>query len=274
MEALQSMTKAEVKNLTDLKEDGYDTASPNTKLLDCFLYGTKYYCTKNIANKSKFVFDFCKKANTTSLNNNKVSNELDSVTTRQEEYKTNEKNSKKQKEHNDSDKLFILQNTPHKFGFTRIEFVKRVRPHSDGNCFYIDGQSKRKQKQLRHCFLRIYQPTTQIHKKYYKIKLVDDWKQMYWGHWSKVAAVKFNSKLYKSIPFFIVLVQFLFGNGNGDAKQYNYMSLMESIDCLLSFKNYHQGENRNDHEFEKCNQVLNRKLKNVAMENHEFAILL
>ena len=260
LEALKSMTKNEAKNLlwTDSKQDECEIKK-NAKDFGCYLYGAKYYCISNTANKVEIVFDFCEKVEIQAgIKNTNDHNEDDSkaITTR----------TMGQKRLEQTEKLNVLQNMEHKSGFKSINFEKKDRDHSDGNCFYVNSQSVSQQQQLRHCFLRIYaknnQNGTNVNKKnkenkhVKKIKLVQDLEHMH--GYLKVFSRTMKPKLCKLIPFFIVLCQFLFDKCESNL---NYMSLMESIGCLLVLKNYHKKE-----DFEKCNQVMSKKLANIASD--------
>ena len=287
------MTKNEVKNLlSNSKEDEYE-AKDNEKDFECYLYGTKYYCTSNVANKIEIVFDFCEKMeknekqmgatgvtlsrDNTVNNNNHQDNEDDLKVTTTKATMANRRKSaivgkqrKQQQRLEQARKLAILQNMEHESGFKSINFEKQDRGHSDGNCFYLDSQSDSQQRQLRHCFLRIYEKNNQQskninkknkeNKKVKKIKLIQDLEHMRW-HGQNISRAM-NPKLYKSIPLFIILCQFLFDECKNN---FNHMSLMEAIDCLLVFKNYHKNDN-----FQKCNQVLSKKLATIASDSHAF----
>ena len=146
----------------------------------------------------------------------------------------------------------------YKGGFTPFQYDKQQR--GDGNCFYFDQRNKN-----QHCFLTIYQKNNK--KKATLIKGLNDL------HWPGTRLKRtFKSKLYDLVAFFIVLIEFLFDNMNVYVKHetlhYNYMSLMESIDCLLLFKNYHKNKKRDY--FDKCNQVLSKKLTKIDNENRLF----
>ena len=93
---------------------------------------------------------------------------------------------------------------------------------SDGNFFSASAQNKEQQKQLTHCFIKIYE-------KFKRIKLVHYLTSMYWNKGS-VASI-FKSLSSNGIPFAGVLIDSLFDNV--DYGNYHCMSLMESIDCFV-----------------------------------------
>ena len=83
---------------------------------------------------------------------------------------------------------------------------------------------------------------------------------------------EFSLKIYNSIPFCIVLLEFLFDNMKKDTSHYNYMS-------LLLFKNYHNEENTkrdNPHTtiivivFAQCNILLNTKFMKLNNEMQDY----
>ena len=265
----------------DSKEyETYESEQQNEeKYLDCYLYGAKYYCTKSTANDASIVFDFCEKTKLTTTTLTPAATERPNLSQMRSCPNLTRENSSNV---NQSVKLSILREIPHESGFTAMECEKQQRFNSDGNCFYLSAQNNDQQRQfnrLKHCFLRIYEKSKNKNTnktnnvkngKNRKIKLVQHWGNFYWR--GTTFSRKFKPKLYKSIPFFIVLMQFFFDNS--DSKM-NYMSPMESVDCLLLFKNYHKDEKRkNGHihngDFDKCNQVLTKKLIKVACKNRDF----
>ena len=294
----------EVKNLvSDSKEEEEKEKSKNDKYFDCHLYGAKYYCTQNRANKASIVFDFCQQVSppvpdklpkrrtkietaasiddmktTSTTTNNKqgvggpteIKKAVSDATTNLERKHIAVKAKAGGIKH---EAITNLRSIPHRDGFFSIE------GEGDCNGFYVDGESLEQQEQLKHIYVRIYEKNK-------RIKLVQNCNRL---HWPKMALSRaFSPKLYNSIPFFIVLMEFLFDNMKRYTSHYNYMSLMESIHCLLLFKNYHKeeyrkrdnrhGNNNNnnnndsdsiDAEFAKCDKALRKKLAKMDHEKHD-----
>ena len=285
---------SEVKRLVSDSTDE-EVTQKNEKYFDCYLYGAKYYCSENRANKLGIVFDFCEKSSASgistmprrrtaiesaaaSIDDRKINDTHDlpgpteitkaaSVTTTNFEKKHI---AGKAKAHGKHQLISNLRSIPHRNGFISIQ------GEGDCNGFYVDGQSKEQQNQLKHLFLRIYEKNK-------RIKLVQDCNRL---HWPKVKGINLvqdlsralSPKLYNSIPFFIVLMEFLFDNMKKDTSHFNYMSVMESIHCLLLFKNYHKQDNRkrdndsSDVEFTHCNLLLNKKLLKLKNETQDYDI--
>ena len=281
----------EVKRLMSDSQD--EETQSSEKLFDCHLFGAKCYCAHSGQVNLGVVFDFCQESNTLPKARIKIStaamNEMKdlggpmqmtqsaSVTTPYIQKKhavggcpSTYKGKPDKKQHN---KLLIshLRSIPHRDGFSSIE------GEGDCNGFYVNAESKWQQKQLKHCFLRVYDENK-------RIKLIQYCDRLRWPKSASLSRA-FSSKLYNSIPFFVVLMEFLFGNMDVDMKQdtlhFNYMSLMESIDCLLLFKNYHKTEKRkrdnkhnnnynSDVEFKQCNILLKKKLAKLANEKHNY----
>lgn len=264
--SLKSVTMKEVKNLENKADDGDDGyATDADKYLDCHLYGAKYYCTNSIANKAQIMFDICQRTDQWRLAKSAVTSKKTTSISSRDERKAGGGN-------NIKSKAFMIQELPHTNGFCSIEC------ENDTNGFYVDGQNRDPENQLKHCFLRIYDKNR-------KIELVQDWNEMHWRQSQLKAVWKSNRlapKLDKSVPYFIVLVEFLFGVFDSEMAKhttthYNYMSLMESIGCLLLFKDYHikcglrnKNNNKDDNLFEKCNQVLCNKLKKTENKNFNY----
>ena len=292
--ALKSLTMSDVKSLVSDSTDE-EATQKNEKNFDCHLYGAKYYCSKNRANKVSIVFDLCQESSASGINTmarrrtviesaaasidgRKINDvqglggpteimKASSVTTTNLEKKHVAVKVKAGGKHQ---AVSHLRSIPHRNGFISIE------GEGDCNGFYVDGKSQEQQNQLKHVFLRIYDKNK-------RIKLVQDCNRL---HWPKMALTRaFSPKIYHSIPFFIVLMEFLFDNMKQDTLHYNYMSLMESIHCLLLFKDYHKEENRKrdnrhgnnnsdsiDVEFEQCNILLNKKLMKLNNEMQDFGV--
>ena len=291
---------SEVKSL--MSDSQEEEIQRNEKFFDCHLFGAKYYCTNSGQVNLGIVFDFCQleesnklpkgrtKISTAASSDDRKMNEMKdlggpmqmtqsaSVTTPYIQKKhavggyrsTNKgKPDKKQRE-----KLLIslLRSIPHRDGFSSIE------GEGDCNGFYVHEESKWQQKQLKHCFLRIYDKNK-------RIKLIQYCDRLRWPKSASLSRA-FSSKLYNSIPFFVILMEFLFDNMDVDMKEqtlrYNYMSLMESIHCLLLFKNYHKTEQRkhnnknnnnnanSDAEFKQCNILLKKKLAKLENEKRDY----
>ena len=290
---------SEVKNLvSDSREDDEKekVKEKNDKYFDCYLYGAKYYCTQSRANKASIVFDFCQQASAavqpSKISHTRRRTKFDTAAGIEDMKTTNNNNDNnnivqglggpteirtagsgtKAKIASKQQVISNLRNIPHRDGFISIE------GEGDCNGFYVGGQSVEQQEQLKHIFLRIYDKNK-------RIKLAQDCHRL---HWPKMAFSRAFSipKSYNSIPFFIILVEFLFDNMKPDTPHYNYMSLMESIHCLLLFKNYHKEENRKhdnrhgnnfnnnsgntDGEFAKCDIALSKKLAKMDREKHDY----
>ena len=257
------MTLNQVRNLeapisNDFKED----ETNNDRLFDCYLYGAKYYCSQNRANNTEIVFDICEQSNVYHARTYTLGDAV--------------KTSSGAKYGGSGSKESIIRSMLHENGFSSIQC------NDDKNGFYVAANGDDQQKQLNHCFLRIYEKNR-------KIKLVQHWNHMYWPKTSLTRT--FSPKLYKSIPFFIILMEFLFENVDSAMEQsgqeinhYNYMSVMESLQCLLLFRNYHKDEYRNhdkrntnknnntsnDSLFIKCNQALSKKLAKIASGERDY----
>ena len=291
--ALKSLTMSEVKHLvSDSREQDTFSAQRNEKYFDCYLYGAKYYCTQGRANKSSVVFDFCQESGALPKGRTKIStagsddkkmNDLadlggpgkmvqsSSVITTNNDRKHVASKVKAGGKKLDKGIIYNLRRIPHRDGFISIE------GDNDCNGFYVNGESKEQQNQLKHCFLRLYEKNK-------RIKLIQDCDRL---RWPKLTfSHKKSSKIYNSIPFFVILIEFLFDNMDVDMKEqtlhHNYMSLMESIHCLLLFKNYHKTENRkrdnkrhnnidnSGAEFGQCNLLLSKKLMKLENEKREY----
>ena len=248
---LKSLTMREVKNLvSDSREEKTFSVQAGEKYFNCHLYGAKYYCRQNGESKLGAVFDFCVK----SKQERKITLGVSVDDTKIDDAPDLGGGIQSGKQH---EKVIIsnLRNTPHRDGFSSIVGVNNC------NGFYVDGA-------LKHVFSRIYDKNK-------RIKLVQDCGRL---HWPKMAfSHPFSSKLYNSIPLFVALMEFLFENMKQNTSHYNYMSLMESINCLLLFKNYHKPENRkgghnndsSDIEFEQCNFLLSKKLMKLQNKKYD-----
>lgn len=267
LESLKSMAMSEVKHLYSgsKEDDKNETKQNDDKYLDCYLYGAKYYRVKDTnADMADIVFDVCEQTAVTSSHDNSKTitasiGKVENVTSSVASTSTAQSRSGNAKEKNELLKKSILQNMEHEVRFTPLQLEKQQRSDNDDTCFYITLHKN----QANHCFL--------VEKKK-KLSVVKNWDHL---DWHKRRKSKSKQKWYKLVPCFIVLVQFLFENVDirwkNTSKYYNYMSLMESIDCLLTFKNYHKNMNTskkgNDDGFEKCNQVLKKKLSRIAVKN-------